>query len=242
MLSITLLFAFILSFALPEWREKIFVTPLQTYCDWLIKTFSLQDSGWLPVFLIFPLLLGVGILEDWFEGLFFLVAFTLIAWAVLDVSAVQAADDTDPETAVFPRANSALFSGAVWFVLVHPFAGLAYRLIVWMTDKEELAGFDEWSSTLQSIRHWMEWPATFISSIFMALAGKARDGFRQFMLYPFIGEDIAELNQARLTSVGEASLGDEVTEAAARDDAARQLVIRAFLYALVVLWVIELLL
>ncbi len=240
MLSITLLFAFILSFALPEWRDKLFVTPIQSYCDWLIKTFSLQDSGWLPVFLIFPLVLAVGILEDWFEGFFFLVLFTLIAWAILDVPAVQSSEGNDGEDADFPGANSALFCGAVWFVLVHPFAGLTYRLIVWMTDKEELAGYDEWSSILRSIRGWMEWPATFVTSVFISLAGKARDGFRQFMLYPFIAENITELNEARVTSVGKASLGDEITDSATRADSARQLIIRAFLYALVVLWLVEL--
>ncbi len=241
MLSIALLFAFILSFALPEWRDRFFVTPLRSYSDWLIRTFSLQDSGWLPVFLIFPLLLAVGVLEEWFDGFFFLVVFTPIAWAILDVPAVQSADDRAEDTAIFASSNSALFCGATWFVLVHPFAGLAYRLIVWMTDREELAGYDEWSSNLKSIRSWLEWPATFVTSVFISLAGKARDGFRQFMLYPFISENIAELNQARVTSVGEASLGDEITDPGAREDAVRQLIIRAFLYTLVVLWVVELL-
>ena len=240
MLSITLLFAFILSFALPEWRHKLIVEPLQSYCDWLVRTFSLQDSGWLPVFLMFPLLLAVGILEDSVEGFFFLVLFTFVAWAVIDVPVVQSADEREQQSNIFADSNTALFSGALWFVLVHPFAGLAYQLIVWMTDKEELAGYDEWSSNLLSIRNWMEWPAAFVTSVFLSLAGKMRDGFRQLTLYPFIGDNINELNQARLTSVGEASLGDDITDPSARDNAARQLVIRAFLYALVVLWLLEL--
>ena len=148
MLSISLLFAFILSFAVPEWRDRIIVQPLQSYGDWMVRFFSLQDSGWLPVAIIAPLLLAVGILEEWFEGLFYLALFTLVAWAVLDVPTVQSSPQNESDDSIFSRSNSALFCGALWFVLIHPLVAVGYRLLVWMTDHERLSGHDEWSPTL----------------------------------------------------------------------------------------------
>lgn len=240
MLSLTVFLAFILSFALPEWRDKYLVSPLQSYCDWLLKTFSLQDSGWLPVAVILPLLLAVNLLDEFLDGVFFLIGFTVIAWTVLDVKAVINESDDGAAEDIFTRSNEGLFCAALWFVLVHPLAGLGYRLMVWMSDNEALSGHEEWSPTLHAFRRWIEWPASFVAASFISLAGKIRNGFRQLMLYPILADDLHELNRVRVTRTAEAALGDEIIDPLARRTAARQLVIRGFLFALLALWLIEL--
>ncbi len=239
MLSLSLLLAFILSFALPEWRDKLLMSPLRSYTGWLIRTFSLQDSGWLPVALILPLLLLINLLDEFFDGILFLLVFTYIAWAVIDVQSIAEDSDETSGSSVFERVNEGLFCGALWFVLVHPLAGVGYRLMVWLSDNEQLSGHDEWSPTLQAFRKWLEWPATFVSGVFVSLAGKVRNGFRQLMLFPILADDMQELNRARVTRVAEAALGDEITDHGARQAAARQLVIRGFLFALAALWLLE---
>ena len=240
MLALTLFLAFVLSFALPEWRERYLIAPLQSYCDWLVKTFSLEDSGWLPVAVILPLLLVINLFDEFFGGLFFFAVFAVVAWFVLDVQSVVAETEDESAASVFARINQGLFCGALWFVLVHPLVAVGYRLMVWMADNEELTGHDEWSSTLRSILQWMDWPATFVSALFVSLAGKIRHGLRQLMLFPLLGEDLDELNRVRVMRSGAAALGDEITDTSTLKAAARQLIIRGFLFSLLALWLIEL--
>lgn len=239
MLSVSLLFAFILSFALPGWRERFIIRPLTSWSEWLVGFFSLQESGWLPVVIIGPLLLAVAVLVDWFGGLFLLVLYTLLAWAVLDVSDSQSSNHPEERDSVFHLAGRGLFCGAFWFVLIHPLVAVGYRLVVWLLNNRRMTGYDEWSPVLTSIRDWMEWPASFFAALFLSLAGNTRNGLRQLTLYPVLGEDMGALNRVRLYRVGEAALGDQNQTVLARDDEARQMAIRAFLFALLALWVLE---
>ena len=225
MLTLSLVFAFLLDRLVPDLRKLRDRKPLDDYYHWLLARIPMKDAPpWaIPLLLILPLVLLFAFIQSLVDAAlwdFFLFAFTTaLVFLCIDSSLLfervdesleeesLASDPADKAAAdLFDTANSAYYSVVFWLIVGGPVLLVFYRLVQKLPATQNLADSQRWSGYIATMLAWLEWPASLLTCASYMICGNFDAALKQLKAIPLFGDDMGMLNRQRLTGVGLAAI------------------------------------
>ncbi len=221
MQTLSLVIVLVLDRIAPTLNEYRRICSLSSHFRWLANNWlpGQLPQRLIPLFLMLPGLLLVGLASQVLQSGFLAQVFSLIIAffcmqpGVLNEDVDKLIDELETHTPhgqnpqqLFGLANKGLCTVIFWFVVLGPLAAVCYRMAVQLSAEKQLGAHQLWTRDVNKLLDLMEWLPAFISSFLFMLCGNFEAGLKASRSLPFFSADLQTLNETRLRQVGVASL------------------------------------
>ncbi len=225
MQTLSLIIVLVLDRIAPTLNDYRKTCSLSRHFRWLAYNWVPEQipRRFIPLFLMIPGLLLVGLANQLFQSGFLaqvfnlLIAFFCMQPGILNEDVDKWIDDLETHAQqgqntqeLFTLANKGLFTVIFWFVVLGPLAAVAYRMLAQLCAEKKLGTQRLWTKDIIKLLNLLEWFPALISSFLFMVCGNFEEGLRASSSLPVFSSDLQTLNESRLRQVGIASLtGDQ---------------------------------
>ncbi|MCP4186150.1 MAG: hypothetical protein GY763_00965 [Gammaproteobacteria bacterium] len=225
MQTLSLVIVLVLDRIAPTLNDYRKTYSVSSHFRWLADNWVPEQLArrYIPLFLIIPGLLLVGIASHLFHSGFLaqifnlLIAFFCMQPGVLNEDVDKWIDNLEADAQqdqnfpqLFGLANKGLFTVIFWFIVLGPLAAVAYRMLAQLCTEKKLGTRQLWTKDVIKLLNLLEWIPALISSFLFMVCGNFEAGLRTSKSLPVFSSDLQTLNESRLQQVGIASLiGDQ---------------------------------